>query len=355
MSHIKRIAVIGAGTMGGGIAISAICSGVDVILVDTSQLSLNNALARVRKYLTRQVEKQKMTEKAASAALGRLATSTALQEAAGSDLVIEAVFEDLDVKQSVFAEIEQAVAPTTFLATNTSALKVADIGSEMAHPERLCGMHYFSPAEVNPVVEVIRAEYTVPDTVAAVLPFLTQCKKEAIKCKDHHGFALNRFFCPYTNEAARCLDDGLGSPAQIDAVAKEVFGVPVGPFFVMNIVKPRINLAAVRSLASLGPFYAPAVSLQRCGDGDQYWDLSDCGTPLSETACRQISDRLKGAVFLAVQEELNEEIAEPEAIDLGARKAFAFAKGPVEMMRTLDEHALKRLFDLVRRSDGVAH
>ncbi|MFV1566719.1 MULTISPECIES: 3-hydroxyacyl-CoA dehydrogenase family protein, partial [unclassified Phaeobacter] len=164
MSHIKRIAVIGAGTMGGGIAISAICNGVDVILVDTSQLSLNNALARVRKYLTRQVEKQKMTEKAASAALGRLATSTALQEAAGSDLVIEAVFEDLDVKQSVFAEIEQAVAPTTFLATNTSALKVADIGSEMAHPERLCGMHYFSPAEVNPVVEVIRAEYTVPDT-----------------------------------------------------------------------------------------------------------------------------------------------------------------------------------------------
>ena len=351
MSAINRIAVIGAGTMGGGIAISAICSGIHVNMIDASQETLERAQARVQKYLNRQVEKGRMTGDATAEAEARLTCSTDLAEAAGSDLVVEAVFEDLAIKQSVFREIERAVATTTILATNTSALKVAEIGSKMALPERLCGMHYFSPAEVNPIVEVIKAENTAPETVAAVLPFLSQCKKEAIECKDHSGFALNRFFCPYTNEAARCLDDGLGTPAQIDEVAKKVFGVPIGPFFVMNIVKPRINLAAVQGLAALGPFYAPAQSLKTCGEADESWDLTDDAQALTTTAQTEIGDRLKGAVFLAVREELDENIARPEAIDIGARKAFAFAKGPVEMMSELWSREVDRLVDLAQQLD----
>lgn len=292
-----------------------------------------------------------MTDKAAAKARARLSTSSCLNGAAESDLVIEAVFEDLAIEKSVFAQIKEVAALATLLATNTSALKVADIGSELAHPERLCGVHCFSPAEVNPIVEVIRTQQTSPDTFAAVLPFIAQRKKEAIECKDHTGFALNRFFCPYTNEAARCLDDGLRTPLQTDEVAKQLFGVPVGPFFVMNIVKPRINLAAVQSLASLCPFYTPAQSLKDCGEADESWVLTKSETPLTATAQTEISNRLKGAVFLAVQEELNEEIARPEAIDLGAQKASAFAKGPIEMMSELGSREVGRLVELAQQSD----
>jgi 3-hydroxybutyryl-CoA dehydrogenase len=332
MSDIKRVAVIGSGTMGVGIAISTVRGGVDVVLIDLGQSSLDAALVRVQRYLSRQVEKQEMSDSEAQKSKARLRTSTDLAAAAGSDLVIEAVFEDITVKKSVFETIEGAISPTAILATNTSALKVTDIGADLTHPERLCGMHYFSPAEINPIVEVIRSETTSPATIAAVLPFLENCGKTAIPCKDQSGFALNRFFCPYTNEAARCLDDGLGTPAQIDAAAKDVFGVPIGPFAVMNIVKPRINLAAVRSLASLGPFYAPAISLQECGDNDESWDISETGPAIDNASHEQITQRLKAAVFYAVQEALDEGVASAADIDLGAHKAFGFTKGPNEMM-----------------------
>ena len=122
-----------------------------------------------------------------------------------------------------------------------------------------------------------------------------------------------------------------------------MFGVPIGPFFVMNIVKPRINLAAVQSLSALGPFYAPASSLTKCSTEDDSRDLSETAAPLTAEAHRDIADRLKGAVFLAVREELAENIANPEATDLGARKAFAFARGLVEMMSDIAESEVERL------------
>lgn len=159
---------------------------------------------------------------------------------------------------------------------------------------------------------------------------------------------MNRFFCPYTNEAARCIDDGLGSPAQIDEVAKDVLGVPVDPFFVMNIVKPRINLAAVRNLAHLGPFYAPAASLSTTGDANENWEIDETPSVLDPQSHAAIADRLQGAVFYPVLEALAEEVATVAAIDLGARKAFGFAMGPVEMMHSIRRSELERLIAAVQ-------
>ena len=353
MSRIKRIAVIGAGTMGAGIATSAAVNGFNVTIVDTTEAALEIALTRIRRYLDRQTEKQRMNATEAAAALGRCRFSTKMDSAANSDLVIEAVFEDLAVKRSVFGTLETVVGLKTHLATNTSALKVGDIGARLIRPERLCGLHYFSPAEVNPVVEVVRTDTTGEETIDAVLSFLRTCRKQSIECLDRSGFALNRFFCPYTNEAARCYDDRLGTPAQIDEVARDVFGVAIGPFAVMNIVKPRINLAAVRNLAPLGSFYWPAGSLETTGDADNDWDLTG-GTGIDVRARTLIGDRLKGAVFLAVLEELAEQVAAPEAIDMGARKAFTFTKGPVEMMREEGEAKVKHLVRLVQPAwDGL--
>ncbi|MEX3010448.1 3-hydroxyacyl-CoA dehydrogenase NAD-binding domain-containing protein [Hoeflea sp. TYP-13] len=353
MRNITDVAVIGAGTMGGGIAISTAIGGVNVTLLDTAKEAVEKARARVRDYLDRQVQKKRMTEKQALGALGRLRFSNDIRDASDAQLVIEAVFEDLDVKRNVFVALESVVSPTTTLATNTSALKVSDIGTDLRHPERLCGIHYFSPAEINPVVEVIKSVTTAPETVANVLPFLRRCGKSPIECLDRTGFALNRFFCPYTNEAARCLDDGLGDEDQIDAVAKKVFGVSAGPFFVMNIVKPRINLAAVRSLVSLGPFYEPAASLVTCGEADEAWDLSHGNTPLSQENCALIAERLQGAIFFAVLEEISEGVAAPDAIDRGAREAFTFAKGPVEMMKEMGPGEVARLINQVKYGDAT--
>jgi 3-hydroxybutyryl-CoA dehydrogenase len=333
--------------MGGGIAISAITHGFHCTLIDTTEAALERVRARIEKYLNRQLEKQRMTEVQVTEVLNNLTTSIDMTAAEEAQLVIEAVFEDIEVKHKVFLALEAIVSANTTLATNTSALKVSDIGANLKYPERLCGIHYFSPAEINPVVEVIKSETTSTKTVGQVLPFLASCHKIAIECKDSKGFALNRFFCPYTNEAARCIDDGLGTPAQIDEVAKEVLGVTVGPFFVMNIIKTRINLAAVRNLAALGDFYAPALSLSALGDADKTWDMSVSEELLNEANYKVISDRMQGAIFYAVLEELRENVTSSEAIDQGACKAFTFAKGPAAMMRDLGKYEVQRMLDCV--------
>lgn len=349
MAAIRTVAIIGAGTMGGGIAISALTGGTKVVMIEADPKALDRARTRADKFFDRQVTKGRMDSAQATDALTRLQLSANLADATPAELVIEAVFEDLAVKNSVFTALEQFVSPTCHLATNTSALKVSEIAQSLRHPDRLCGLHFFSPAEINPVVEVVRSDVTDDSTIMAARAFLESCRKIPIECRDQSGFALNRFFCPYTNEAARCFDDNLGSPAQIDAVAQDTFGAPLGPFAVMNIVKPRINLAAIRNLAHLGSFYAPSSSLVSRGDADEEWTLERSPAPLDQQAHRVIAERLQGAVFCAIQEELAETIVEPAALDLGAKKAFAFQIGPVEMMNAMDKAEVDRLIDLVRR------
>lgn len=353
MPEIQSIAIIGSGTMGGGIAISALSGGIETVLIDTSDATLERAKTRVQKYFDRQVSKGRKTAQDAEKALSCLRLATDFSAASNVDLVIEAVFEDLEVKKSVFSQLEQVISRTCHLATNTSALKVSEIAGALVYADRLCGLHYFSPAEINPVVEVVRSDRTNDSTVSAALAFLQACRKIPIECKDQSGFALNRFFCPYTNEAARCIDDGLGSPAQIDEVAKQVFGVPIGPFFVMNIVKPRINLAAVRNLAHLGPFYTPAASLSTTGDADENWEIDDSPPALAPEIRQTIADRLQGAIYFAVKQEVDEGVATAEAIDLGACRAFAFAKGPVDMMKSLGPETVKRMISLVEHKDNL--
>ena len=165
------------------------------------------------------------------------------------------------LKAKLLDELSLLVEPTTLVATNTSCLRVSDLAQHMALPGRFLGLHYFSPAAVNPIVEVVSGELTSPQTVETALAFTRATGKQPLRCRDAFGFAINRFFCPYTNEAVRALDEGLGSAAEIDAVAREAMGAAAGPFQVMNLIKPRINLHAIRNLAPLGPFYAPARSM----------------------------------------------------------------------------------------------
>ncbi len=344
--HINRLGIVGAGTMGAGIMINAAMSGLDVVLLDRDADTLDRAQGKLSRYLDRQVAKERIATDAAAAVRARVTTETDMSALADCDLVIEAVFENLPLKKAIFADLERVVRADTILASNTSCLRLSDIAADLADAGRFCGMHYFSPAEINPVVELIQGPETRDDCLRAADAFLTRTGKTVIACKDQNGFALNRFFCPYTNEAVHVLDQGLASTAQIDAIARDRLGLALGPFAVMNIIGTATNLNAVRNLGALGPFYEAAAGLIAHGTDNTPWQIDEDPAPLDPQTADQIGERLENAILLPVVEELAEGTATLDAIDTGARMAFRLGLTPGEMLKRLGpEGVSKRLGD----------
>ena len=238
-------------------------------------------------------------------------------------------------------ELSAKVRENALIAANTSCLRVGDLAKHVTKPERFLGLHYFSPAAINPIVEVVRGGETASATIEVALAFCAASGKQPLRCRDSYGFAINRFFCPYTNEAARALDDGLCSTAGIDAVARESVGAAAGPFVVMNLIKPRINLHAIRNLGPLGPFYAPAATMVGAGEADRQFEIA--GEPPTPERRRAIVDRLLCGCFLPVLQALDEDVAEPAAFDQGAREALKFAVGPCALMDRLGSAEVERI------------
>ncbi|MEX1236259.1 MAG: 3-hydroxyacyl-CoA dehydrogenase family protein [Roseovarius sp.] len=332
---IASVAIIGAGTMGGGIAIGCIAAGFRTCVIDLDAGRLEAIEQRARRFLDRAVQKERMSRAQADAAIACLRNGRDLKDVAGADLVIEAVFEDLAVKRDLLAGIANHLAPEAIVATNTSALRVAALADALPGPERFLGLHYFSPAEVNPLVEVVSGPKTSLATLDKALAFVAATEKTPLPCRDASGFAVNRFFCPYTNEAARLLGEGVASTAQIDEVACAAFDLPLGPFAVMNIIKPRIALNAVQNLAGLGAFYHPASALIHAGTERDAWEISATPAPLDDETAQLIAERLRAALFLPVLEAVGEKVAAPDDFDLGARVALRFGMPPVAAMRAL--------------------
>lgn len=347
---IRRIAVIGAGTMGAGIAITAVAAGYPVVLVDRSTEALDKARARAQRHLARQAEKGRMTGEAAGAAMALLTTAGDLAAARQADLVIEAVFEKLEVKTTLLRDLEPLLAPDCLIATNTSCLRVSAIAGALAHPGRFLGLHYFSPVEANPLVELVRGEATDPGIETRVTEFLARTGRVTLPCHDRNGFVVNRFFCPWVNEAVRCHEDGLGTPAQIDAVSSALFGLPLGPFATTNMVGPAVMLHALENLAPLGDFYRPAVALRDLVARGALWDLAgDLSGPQGEDPSR----RLRGALYLPLTDLLAEGVASPEDVAKGAAHALRMAGDPVRIMQA-DPAAPALIAALRGRHHGAA-
>ncbi|MES0825163.1 3-hydroxyacyl-CoA dehydrogenase family protein [Ruegeria sp. SCP11] len=340
---IHLIGIIGAGTMGSGIMINCVSHGFNVVLCDKDSKVLGNAKGRLDTYLTRQVEKGRMTSGDAKRTSARLTCVENVGALHNCDLVIEAVFEKLDLKKMIFAELEGVVQRNAVLASNTSCLLLADIADALEHQDRFCGMHYFSPAEINPIVELIEGPSTSQDVLSTAASFLNRTGKHAIPCKDQYGFALNRFFCPYSNEAVRLLDEGFGTCGQIDEVAMDTFGVAIGPFAVMNIIGTATTLHAVRNLEPLGPFYAAAKGLIANGADNTAWKLEEAPEAPDANLAKSIADRLTGAILLPVLEQLKEGCTSLDAIDRGAEMAFRFRKTPGILMKERGEEGVQRL------------
>ncbi|MBP2649204.1 MAG: hbd5 [Firmicutes bacterium] len=228
---IKTIGVIGAGMMGGGIAQVAAMSGYNVILRDIDMKYLDKAVANMDKFMARSVEKGKMTEEARQATLKRITKTTALEDLAPADFVIEAVLEIIDLKKEIFQGLNKVCGPNTIFATNTSSMSVTEIAAASGRPDKVCGMHFFNPAQIMKLVEVIHATQSSDETIATTIELAKSFGKTTVEVKkDSPGFIVNRLLFPHMTEAARLLQEGVASVEDIDTAIKLGLNYPMGPF-----------------------------------------------------------------------------------------------------------------------------
>jgi 3-hydroxybutyryl-CoA dehydrogenase len=247
-AEITRVGVVGLGTMGAGIAQLCMLAGVDTIGRDMTVEAGERARALVTSFLDRSVEKGQLEVSARDDALGRLTVTTELGELADCDLVIEAAFEDLDVKRALFGELEGVVRADAILATNTSALSVTEVAAATEHPERVVGMHFFNPAPLMPLVEIVRAERTSEEALEAAFSFAERLGKKPVRCNDTPGFIVNRVLIPLVNDCIRVLDEAGVTVEDLDAAMRYGAGWPMGPATLIDLVGLDVHVHASNAL-----------------------------------------------------------------------------------------------------------
>ncbi len=349
MKPIATVGVVGAGTMGSAIAQHFVMKGLPVILVDQQQQFLERGVGYMRDSLGEAMQRGLIDQQAFDQILGRLHCTTDQAELARADLVVEAIFENLEVKKGLFAELEKLVSKDCILASNTSSFLISEIAADLQTPERVVGVHYFYHAAKNKLVELIPGRKSDPGIVAALENFYAYYDKTPILVKDAPGFAVNRFFVPWLNEAARLYEEGCGSIAFIDRVACEVFGVGMGPFALMNATGVPIAMHAADGLASvLGAFYAPAEILHRQVEAKQDWDVED--TLLLNNGSDQkdvVTRRLVGASLGVAVQMVDEGVVDATPADLGARAGLRWPVGPFELLEKLGAENVRAMVESV--------
>jgi 3-hydroxybutyryl-CoA dehydrogenase len=246
-SEIQRVGVVGLGTMGAGIAQVCVQAGVETVGREVTAELGERARARIAHYLGRGVEKGRLTAEERDAALGRLTTTTELSELAGCDLVIEAVVEELDAKREIFAELDRLL-PDAVLATNTSALPVREIAAAAERSDRVVGMHFFNPAPVLPLVEVVQAEASSSEAVDTAFAFAERIGKRPIRCRDTPGFVVNRILIPLLNDCVRVLDEASVTPGDLDTAMTAGVNWPIGPCALIDLIGLDVHVHASEAL-----------------------------------------------------------------------------------------------------------
>jgi 3-hydroxybutyryl-CoA dehydrogenase len=249
-TEVRKVGVVGLGTMGAGIAQVCVQANVETIGREVTEEFAERARGRVAHYLDRGVEKGRLTADERDAALARLTTTTELADLADCDLVIEAVVEELEAKRELFRELEDVVAPDAVLATNTSALSVTDIASATERPERVVGMHFFNPAPVLPLVEVVRTEAASDDAVEVAYGFAERIGKRPIRCGDTPGFVVNRILIPLLNDCVRVLDEAGVTPEDLDTAMTAGLNWPIGPCALIDLIGIDVHVHASEALHS---------------------------------------------------------------------------------------------------------
>jgi 3-hydroxybutyryl-CoA dehydrogenase len=233
--------------MGAGIAQVAAQAGFETVGREVSEELCDRARGTIEHYLGRGVEKGTLTSEERGAALGRLTFTTELDELAGCDLVIEAIVEELEPKRETFAQLDRVVGPEAILASNTSALPIGRIAEATEHPERVVGMHFFNPAPLLPLVEIVRAELSSDEAVDAAYEWAERAGKQPVRCNDTPGFIVNRILVPTLNDCIRLLDEGI-TPEDLDKAMTKGVGWPMGPCALVDLVGVDIHIHAAEAM-----------------------------------------------------------------------------------------------------------
>jgi 3-hydroxybutyryl-CoA dehydrogenase len=248
VAEIRKVGVVGLGAMGAGIAQLCVEAGVETVGREVTIDLAENARERIAHFLSRKVEKGLLEQDGRDAAVARLVLTSDVGDLADCDLVVEAIVEELERKRELFAELERICSPDTVLATNTSALSVTAIASATSTPERVVGMHFFNPAPLMPLVEIVRGERSSDEAVETAFVFGTRLGKTPIRCHDTPGFVVNRVLIPLLNDCIRVLDEARVSPSDLDTAMKSGAGWPMGPCELVDLVGIDVHVHASEAL-----------------------------------------------------------------------------------------------------------
>ncbi|MGL1834555.1 3-hydroxybutyryl-CoA dehydrogenase [Rhodocyclaceae bacterium SMB388] len=257
---IRRVGVVGAGTMGNGIAQTFAVAGFEVIMSDVSDDALERGVSTISGSLDRLIKKEKMTEAQKADVMGRVSTSKAIGAMADVDLVIEAATENLDIKLKIFAQLDDCMSADAIIATNTSSISITRLAASTRRPDKVIGMHFFNPVPLMALVELIRGLQTSDETHAAVEEVSRAVGKTPVQVRNSPGFVVNRMLCPMINEAVFALGEGLASAAEIDEAMKLGCNHPIGPLALCDLIGLDVELAVMQVLFEgfKDPKYRPA-------------------------------------------------------------------------------------------------
>ncbi|MEZ4721092.1 MAG: 3-hydroxyacyl-CoA dehydrogenase NAD-binding domain-containing protein [Flavobacteriales bacterium] len=344
-----EIGVIGAGTMGSGIAQVAAQCGHKVWLFDTNEAALEKAQIGLKNILSRLVEKGKLESKEADAIASRVNTCSEYASFKNCGLVIEAIVENLDVKKSVFSSIEQNVSDSCILASNTSSLSIASIAASCQKPDRVVGIHFFNPAPLMPLVEIIPAVQTSADALKSAKDLIDSWKKVTVVTKDTPGFIVNRVARPFYGEAIRIYEEGIADMATIDWAMKEIGGFRMGPFELMDYIGNDINYTVTETVWTAfyyDPRYKPSFTQKRMMEagylgrktGRGYYNYADGAAQPEPDKNQVVGEAIVWRILIMLINEaadaLHLNIASAEDIDLAMTKGVNYPKG---LLRWADE------------------
>lgn len=342
-----NVGIIGAGTMGSGIAQVAATVGCKVKLYDTNREALNKAEASLKKILLRLVEKNRIDSDEKNRIQNNISYVDNLKDLADSNLVIEAIVENLDIKKKVFSELETYVKGNCVIASNTSSLSIASIAAALENPERCIGIHFFNPAPLMPLVEIVPAVQTSTEIKNQTIQIIKDWKKTGVVVKDTPGFIVNRVARPFYGEALRIYEEGIASFAQIDNAMKEIGGFKMGPFELMDFIGNDVNYTVTESVFTafyFDPRYKPSFTQKRYAEagylgrktGKGYYNYnqngstviqSDSEVSFDEALAQKIFERILVMLINEAADALFLNIASAEDIDLAMTKGVNYPKG----------------------------
>ncbi|MDA0899295.1 MAG: 3-hydroxyacyl-CoA dehydrogenase NAD-binding domain-containing protein [Bacteroidetes bacterium] len=349
-----KVAVLGAGAMGTGIGQIAVQNGCHVVYYDSFPGATDRSKASIEKVFNRLAEKGKITSEQKEEMLGRMQWSADVDAVSGADLVVEAVIEDLDVKKDLFAKVEPLLRSDAWLCTNTSSLSIAALSSGLTHPERFGGLHFFNPAPLMPLVEVVPGVKTGDDFTETMEALMLEWGKVPVVAKDTPGFIVNKVARPFYSEAIKLYEEGVASIAEIDAAVKSI-GFRMGPFELTDLIGHDVNYTVTETVWSqffYDPRFRPSITQKRLKEAGLFGRKTGRGfynyasgidaavvaqeeVEIDPMLSEKIVERILCLIINEALDAVWQGIASPENVDLAMTKGVNYPKGPIQWGREM--------------------